>query len=217
MYDIIQFIWGASEDGYEWLDGPFATFSKEQSVGTEPALVPLGEASRSYHPRDDLFLEFAGVGADEDAQMLAFANNYGLLGGGPLWITPKHKGETTSVHGEFRSHWQQHLHRMKAAVSLWTAIKRTDRDVLNRCIHWKGREGVTYQWPPADETSPWSTHATIASREINPHLLDRFRPGDTKMPARFYLQEVVNKSLSELAAPRLLWAPADREKMGLFI
>jgi hypothetical protein len=105
---------------------------------------------------------------------------------------------------------------MKAPVSLWEAIHAKDTSVLAKCIRWPSPDHVTYEWPPSTEwITPWSTKATIASREINSHLLDRFRPGDVIMPARIYLQEVVNKSLEEFVAPRLLWT--DREKMGLFI
>ena len=44
-----------------------------------------------------------------------------------------------------------------------------------------------------------------------------FEHGEALKPARLYLQEVVNKSLAELVAPRLLWKTPDRNEMGLFM
>ena len=221
MYELFQLIWQVSEDGYEWRSGPFRLFEADLRKHDEPALIALGENSRPYKPEPDLFLKFASIDPNADAESLRFANSYGLLGGASRWLgpEPKRKGEvTTSVTGELRSHWQGHLHRMKAAVSLWQAINAEDTSVLAKCIRWRGPNHITYEWPPSsDWTTPWSTHATIAAPGINSHLLERFERGDVLKPARYYLQEVVNKSLDELVAPRLLWTAPDRNEMGLFI
>ena len=221
MYELFQFIWHVAEDGHEWRSGPIRAFGGNVQKYDEPALVALGENARAYKPEPDLFLKFASVDANADAEMLSFANSYGLLGGGPRWIepAPKQKGsEPTTVTGEVRSHWQEHLNRMKAAVTLWRAIQGEDSSVLASCIHWRSRNHVIYDWPPSSElTTPWSTHATIASPGINPHLLERFEHGEVLKPARLYLQEVVNHSLAELVAPRLLWKAPDRNEMGLFL
>jgi hypothetical protein len=107
---------------------------------------------------------------------------------------------------------------MKAAVSLWEALRKEATQVLSQCIVWRGTDRVDYNWPPSsDSFTPWSTHVTIASKQTNPDLLKRFKPGDVEIPARLYLQEVVNKNLMELVAPNLLWTIPDRKKMGLFI
>lgn len=221
MYELFQFIWHASEEGYEWRNGPFWAFEADGERHDEPALIELGETPRPYKPDPDLFLKFASVSPDADAEILSFANSYGLLGGDPRCLAPepKHKGEgTTAVTGELRSHWQEHLHKMKAAVSLWQAINSDDTALLAKCIRWRSPDHVTYEWPPSSEwLTPWSSRGIITSPGVNPHLLKRFRPGDVIMPARIYLQEVVNKNLDQLVAPRLLWTPPDREKMGLFI
>ena len=221
MYELFQLIWSVSEDGYEWQRGPMRPFGADFRKRDEPALVELGEKLRPYKPAPDLFLKFASVTADSDTEILRFANSYGLLGGGPRWIGPKptRKGKTTTgVTGELRSHWQEHLHRIKAAVSLWEAIKADDSSVLASCIHWRRHDHITYDWPPSSELmTPWSTHATIASRGINPHLFVQFQHGDVLKPARFHLQQVVNQSLKDLVAPRLLWTAPDSNKMGFFI
>jgi hypothetical protein len=221
VYELFQFIGQVAEDGYEWRSGPIRAFGPDVRKYDEPALIELGENSRPYKPGPDLFLKFASVDPEADEEILRFANSYGLLGGGPRWIAPEPKrksAETTAVTGELRSHWQEHLHRMKAAVTLWEAIQREDSSVLASCIRWRSRDRVTYDWPPSSEmTTPWSTHATIASSGINSHLLERFQHGDILKPARFYLQEVVNKSLAELVSPRLLWKAPDRNEMGLFM
>jgi len=220
MYQLFQFIWHVLEEGYQWR-GPVREFDVAVNRHDEPALIELGETRRPYKPEPDLFLEFASIDPNSDAEILRFANSYGLLGSGlrTLAPEPKRKGERiTAATGELRSHWQEHLHRMKAAVSLWEAIKAADTSVLDRCIRWRSRDHVTYDWPPSSEwTTPWSTHATIASPTTNSHLLKRFERGEVVKPARYYLQEVVNKSLAELVAPRLLWIAPDRKTMGLFI
>jgi hypothetical protein len=223
MLDPFQFVWRRSEHGYEWRTGRFTMMGAggkpEEREG--PALAPVGDFERPYVPSPDLFLEFASVDPDQEGRILAFANGYGQLGDSSRWLFPKppRKGvKTTGVDGELRSHWQEHLHKMKAAVSLWEALRRQDTKLLSQCIQWRGAERVDYEWPPSsDFSTPWGTHATIASKQTNPHLLGRLRPGDVQMPARMYLQEVVNKSLDKLVAPRLLWTPPDRKKMGLFI
>jgi len=221
MYELFQFIGQVAEDGHEWRNGPIRTFGPDIRKYDEPALIALGENSRPYKPEPDLFLKFASVDPDSDEEILRFANSYGLLGGGPRWIAPPPKRkclETTAVTGEVRSHWQENLQRMKAAVTLWEAIQGEDSSVLTRCIRWRSRDHVTYDWPPSSElTTPWSTHATIASSGINSRLLERFEYGDVLKPARFYLQEVVNESLAKSVAPRLLWKAPDRNEMGLYM
>lgn len=221
-YDPFQFVWTCSEQGYEWAEGKFVTIesaSKEEHEG--PALLPLGEPERTYVPAADLFLKFASLDPDDDGKILEFANSYGLLGDSPIWLFPKpsSKGvKTTGITGELRSHWQEHLRDMKAAVSLWEALQTEDTNLLSQCIHWRGDDRVDYVWPPsASLITPWSTHVTIASKQTSSHLLERFKPGDVTLPARIYLQEVVNKHLARLVAPRLLWTIPDRKKMGLFI
>ena len=156
-----------------------ARLAAEYGNMTNPLSSRSARTREPYKPEPDLFLKFASVDPNADAEILSFANSYGLLGGGPRWIAPapKRKGsETTTVTGEVRSHWQEHLHRMKAAVTLWVAIQGEDSSVLASCIRWRSRDHVTYDWPPSSElTTPWSTHATIASPGINSHLLKRFR------------------------------------------
>ncbi len=221
MYELFQFIAHVAEDGHEWQPGPIQAFGPDVRKYDEPALIALGENSRPYKPEPDLFLKFASVDAEADAEILSFANSYGLLGGGPRWMAlqPQHKGAApTTVTGEPRSHWQEHLHGMKAAVTLWRAIEGEDSSVLASCIRWRSRDRITYDWPASSElTTPWSTHATIAAPEINSHLLERFQYGEVLKPARLYLQEVVNRSLAKLVAPQLLWKAPDRKEMGLYM
>src|ERR1039458_3758295 len=132
MYELLQFIWQVSEDGHEWRSGPIRLFGADVRKHDEPALIELGKNSRPYKPEPDLFLKFASIDPNSDAEVLRFANSYGLLGGGPRWIAPEpeRKGEkTTAVTGELRSHWQGNLHRMKAAVSVSQAINAEDTSV----------------------------------------------------------------------------------------
>lgn len=221
MYELFQMIWHRSENGYAWREGPFSVrFGLNLETLEGAALVPIGESEIAYQPKPDLFLEFASLDLDSDPTILAFANQYGLLGGGPLWLKPEanHKGERVAgVKGEVRSYWQEHLRDMKAAVSLWQAINFEDQTVLEQCIRWRSAKHVTYEWPPSsDWSTPWSIHATIASPS-QPEILKRLKPGDVVMPARMYLQELANTRLKQFVASRLLWNSPDRNRMGLYI
>jgi hypothetical protein len=108
MYELFQFIGHVSEEGYEWRGGPFRAFpTNEKHV--EPALIELAGNSRPYKPEPDLFLKFASVDPNADAEILSFANSYGLLGGGPLWIAPEPERKVTktnAVTGELRCLWE---------------------------------------------------------------------------------------------------------------
>jgi hypothetical protein len=218
MYEPVEFIWQRAEDGYEWQGGHFRALDVKPNRYEGPALVALGDAAIAYKPEPGLFLKFASVDADSDPDILKFASEYGLLGGSPLIAPEPPKGETRqTITGELRSHWQNHLHDMKAAVSLWQAIREKDTGLLARCIEWRSDQHITYVWPPSsDWQTPWSIHATIASPS-DTELLKRFRTGDVVMPARIYLQKVVNARLHEQVAPRILWISPERVKMGLYI
>ena len=200
---------------------PIRAFGPDVRKYDEPALIALGENSRPYKPEPDLFLKFASVDPDADAEILRFANSYGLLGGGPRWIAPepKRKGtETTAVTGELRSHWQEHLHGMKAAVTLWKAI-RGRRLFCTRKLYPLAQPRSRHLRLAAIQRIDYPVEHPRHDRGagINSHLLERFQHGDVLKPARLYLQEVVNKSLAELVAPRLLWKAPDRNEMGLFM
>ena len=58
---------------------------------TNPLSSRSARTREPYKPEPDLFLKFASVDANADAEMLSFANSYGLLGGGPRWIEPAPK------------------------------------------------------------------------------------------------------------------------------
>ena len=218
MYEATEFIWQRAENGYEWQAGHFRAFDLKPNRHNGPALVARGEAAIAYKPVPDLFLKFASIDADSELEILKFASEYGLLGGSPMIAPEPSKGETSkTITGELRSHWQNHLHDMKAAVSLWLAIRTEDKDLLAQCIEWRSDRHITYVWPPSSEwRTPWSIHATIASPS-DTELLKRFRPGDVVMPARTYLQKVVNTRLHEQVAPRVLWISPERTNMGLYI
>jgi hypothetical protein len=218
MYEPTEFIWQRAENCYEWQAGHFRAFDVKPNRQDGPALVARGDAAIAYKPVPDLFLEFASIDADSELEILKFASEYGLLGGSPMIAPEPSKGETTkTITGELRSHWQNHLHDMKAAVSLWLAIRTEDKDLLAQCIEWRSDQHITYVWPPSsDWRTPWSIRATIASPS-DAELLKRFRLGDVVMPARTYLQKVVNTRLHEQVAPRILWISSERINMGLYI
>jgi len=210
MQDFFQFIQVVGEGGYVWREGPLREgFAPEVYDG--PALMQVGSEAKPVEPEQQLFLEFAGLDPADDSALLAFANANGLLTkSGPL-LTQRRPGEATqSAPGELREFWREQIRLMAAAVALWKAVKLEDESALRSLIHWRGTDRVDYEGPP------FQTYSTIASPEIRAFLLKRFHPGDVVMPAKLYLQEMVNESLARWVSPRLLWA-RDRKRMGLFI
>ena len=179
MDDVFQCsLVGFAGDGYEWRSGPFVQFP-EGTEHDEPALIALGGTDRHYKPETDLFLKFAAIDPEDDAQILAFAGSYGLLQPANRYApsrTPSSETAKASV-GELRSLWRKNLPPMKMAVSLWQAINNSDRALLAKTVVWQNPHHIVFHWPPSsDWNTPWSTHATIASTAVNPDFLKRFPP-----------------------------------------
>jgi len=89
----------------------------------------------------NLFLEFARLqesenGVDESA-VCAFANQYGLLSG---WC-PHYLQDPDS--GESLKEWQNEIHAMWKAVSIYQAMKRDNGAELTNYLYWYTR-GVNY-------------------------------------------------------------------------
>ncbi len=128
-------------------------------------------------------------------EILAFANKFGLLG------IP----ESIAMHGvltaaESMSTWIGEIRLLARAEVLRSSIAAHDRSALSQVIVWKdGRVGYEHSFR-GKKGYTW-----IATKDINPELLERFDPGDVVAPAQHYLQRCVNERLLKHVSARLLW------------
>jgi hypothetical protein len=145
-------------------------------------------------------------------------------------------------HGELLSSWRREIKEIRDATTLWLALRQAlsgDSGPLNRHIKWARKDLVYYDshpdyplprvsWllgiPPdtkgnschqEPETGDQRTLATIASSTQNSEWLRWFRAGDCIMPARYYLQKVVNEKLKNRVSPKLLWNVARNRPLDL--
>jgi hypothetical protein len=206
--EIFEFPQTVHEGGYELRAGHFMLgLDPQEHEG--PALIAIGTAVRGFHPSRELFLEFASTDPDDDVAIVGFANANGLLTLGYLTPVPAEGQSSQSEIGELLSFWRGHIGLMNEAVTLWQLLKRQDQEALARRIRWDGADCVRYDSPRGK--------SIIASRnpDIRAFLFDRLKPGDAMMPARLYLQELVNENLRRRVHPKLLWT-ADRTHMVRF-
>jgi hypothetical protein len=133
--------------------------------------------------------------------------------------------------GELLSVWSQQIQQLRQAVALWSDLRQAesgDTTGLSRHVQWH-KDLVYYDThpelpPPAfllllgimrpapprrlqddDIKDELRTVAVIASRRFNSEWLRFFRVGDCLMPAKYYLQQIVNEHLKDAASPQLRW------------
>jgi hypothetical protein len=162
-----------------------------------------------------------------------------MLPVGAAYGSPKKRPLGT---GELLSAWQHEVREMRQAVNLWSALREAqsgDMTKLSRHIQWPRSNFVYYDNHP-DRPIPaearllgiagprrsvenngedaFRTIAAIASEALNPEWLKLFRVGDCLMPAKYYLQKVVNQHLKTRVSPQLLWNVRSnrRDNLSLF-
>jgi hypothetical protein len=142
------FQWPVSRAGYEWVEVRFAqpkSASQDNKTWVMREKTP-GDSSglkRFYVPMEQatgLFRDFAGIAADDKDAMMAFANEYGMLGvmdwpGLQRELPTEWAGEPTpEKHFEVIGWWSYEIEMMRAMVYLWEMIKAGDTAGLKRCI-----------------------------------------------------------------------------------
>jgi hypothetical protein len=133
------FRWTVRTDGYSW----------QRAAGTDAEDVYLAEPAgfrgkdqRTYEPMRShgaLFRRFADLDHDQDA-ILAFANEYGRLGGDAARSIPV--GKATWI-GESLETWARAIAGMHAAVELWAKLQAGDVEGLREHLQWTGTEEPT--------------------------------------------------------------------------
>ena len=178
---------------------------------------PLPRTYRRYNPLQEsaLFITFANL-KPQPEEILEFANQYGLLG------EEKRIYGTRFSQGETLGFWEGQIQAMKKAWDLWNRTEQEDMEGLARHIHWfkdsDGRDGVAYTAQllgkevaaavskvgfkrAADKFSA----EIIASAFYQSHRLEMMHPGDVIVPAKYYVQKVINKHLEKRVSPKILW------------
>jgi hypothetical protein len=177
-----------------------------------------------------LFRDFADVSRTQGGVLL-FANAHGLLG---RPAPPAAGGQEKEPAGEHMSIWQREITALRQVVDLWARHQAGDERALARHILWAkeagGKDVVTYRSRPFGDDQELSTGELksllhpdehdadrghdftalscteiIASKDIHPEWLERFRPGDVFLPALVLVQRRLNERLPELLSPRLLY------------
>jgi hypothetical protein len=132
--------------------------------------------------------------------------------------------------GEKFSAWQVQIAKLRNAVMLWSALCEAEQGKaarLRRHIQWSSDSFVYFGSHPHLPAPPLARSmepghvaspklddlpnvslreiGVIASQLISPEWLKFFKGGDRILPARYYLQKIVNEVLLNRVSPRLLW------------
>jgi len=245
MAGVFEFTWDVYEGGYRWVETvqaraltqptPLKPAIDHEAAGAEvrPQLfltdgLPLTAGSfraRHYQPlhlHSSLFRTFAETVPTREG-ILAFADEYGPLGVGvPIELPPPGtSGIQTFGTGEPLSVWVGEILAFCQALTLWDMAREGDVAGLSRYIRWVGPDAVAYDSDPdRDPGAPPAgpllhEQRWLATREIRPDVLERFRPGDLIQPALYQVQGVVNVHLGQRISPRLLANP-QYTQLGLY-
>jgi hypothetical protein len=228
----LQFRWQVAAGGYHWRETRPSLQPDQQH---RPFLTdgrPSGAAGwrlREYLPLSEfpgLFREFADTDPSQDG-IVAFANRFGLLGGGVTQRVPLHNQSASKAtpvgNGEALHAWTDEILTMRLTAELWEAARKGDVGWLEQVIFWEkdgsGVQLLSHPELPAGELPEPPTlveRAWIAGTHLGDDVLARFVPGDLVKPALHYVQSIINRQLQGRASPRLLW-DGNRERLGLYI
>jgi hypothetical protein len=111
-----------------------------------PALAAIGNKARRIPIPDELFLEFAELDPESDADILGFANAHGLLGVRPPLglITAGKELPQDRITGELKSDWSVRIRQMKKATEIWMAVKTKNTELLAERVRWAGPRHIEY-------------------------------------------------------------------------
>ncbi len=150
------------EEGFRWRDG-FAVLDSErvETNNTGPWLTRTDSLYvRQYSPLavPTLARRFARTEPTEES-ILAFANEYGLLGH-PLWLGDPDSNEQAMLVGESLGFWQTEIESMARLMALWKLVKGGCRRELSHLV----------EWTPPSEPQQVRLHLVVVGREIRPDL-----------------------------------------------
>ena len=126
------------EDGFGLRDGLVVFDSKGDGGNIAgPWLIRSDSLYvRQYSPLavSNLHRRFAGTEATAES-ILAFSNEYGLLGHG-LWLGDSGSNDGEMMVGESLGFWQKEIGHMARLMALWELVKRRSRRELSHLVEW---------------------------------------------------------------------------------
>jgi hypothetical protein len=199
---------GASEAERQRFNDEHARIVQEQS----------NRVVRGYRPLEadsELYRKFAEVGPSKD-QILAFANEYGLLERPrnlldettTIWVT-EHLGYP--IYAEPRNKWLDEIAEMRRAVELWDAIRHWDKATLDKRIVWSEDGSVKYLGHDGTTEAAIKEGRAAISLIARPGIasysrfFDHVKAGDSAKAGFYHLQTQVNKKLAGRIDATLLW------------
>lgn len=222
--DLLQFQWDVSRSGYKIVLGRFLGSQSEidEPILTDGVGIGTGYERKTYFPlkHSALFCKFAELDNNGQA-ILNFANVYGFLRNDTRQLRLSDQPTITSDgrrghlvgYGESLNSWIHAIDTMKPAVTLWDMAQNRDEEGLSKIIKWVSDDRVLYE----NVVNGMFTGTTIADKSDNPDVFGRFRGvGDLITPAKYCLQKMVNKELTESASPKLLWENNVPHRLGLY-
>jgi hypothetical protein len=149
-----------------------------------------------------LFRDFADTATTPEG-ILAFANQYGLLGFPPRRaLVPSDQPKMfVMIKGEMLKDWIQQIQAMRNATTLWDMIRSDKRADLAKIISWQqSREERVAGW--------------YHGIQLIPGVPDTCTSDDVITPALSLLRNWINDFLVTTVSPRMQFEPARRE-LGL--
>lgn len=155
----------------------------------EITTIELESAQSSLHR------QFTSLMKKDDKDTLKFANKYGLLKRQPvhgLVFRDQNTGQQFQL-GESLLWWREEIGDMAACLDLWDMVMADDEE-LKDIVLWH-RDGITIRLD--------DSYVQLVGR-ANMNLLGRWRRGDTKGPALYYLSLEADKRLLNTLTPKML-------------
>ena len=205
-----QFSWKVAAPGYEWI------LAYDQQQGRKEARLALAESTPkgnqapegdgySPEPNPALFRVLAETPPEQN-DILDFANRYGNLGLEAKLIPAKGTmgKQAGAVMGSFLDSWRGQIASLRRLCGLWDLIQQQDLAALAYCFKWEETpDGPTMHFcshpEPFTPDAPPLGHDRV--RELipldgsEPGLMDSHRTGDVLLPAKLYLQWVLDLHL----------------------
>jgi len=227
------FLWPKAGQGYEWvnentheLDSNLVPQGNTPIETIPPWLLSRGKMLQQYPPLAEKTLHRKFATCRDRASVLKFANRYGLLGL-PLPLVPKGSGDI--VLGESLGRWLTGSQELGIMLAIWDRVKDKEEGKLGQIIVWPTNDSVELkmkakfdekmnQWvllPFGDGKSAMNeTLAQHGKTQVQPELLEHWKPYSVIEPAKYYLCREVNKRLKGHVSPRVL--PFLKDKICFF-
>ncbi|MHB0916016.1 MAG: hypothetical protein ACYC5A_02240 [Thermoleophilia bacterium] len=191
------------------------------TVAGEPSSISLLARSKYYPLRDHscLFRIFAETPVD-DAGIIAFANQFGLLGveldAAPGRVKP-FIGTAEPIIA-----WEAEIMAIKSALALWDMVTGDEYQALEDYLRplveatRNDIDGYSRKGGGADGDASRADAGELRWFRTHPEVLELFDSGELKLLALARVQAIVNEHLGSRVSPRILWDDHRRGVWGLY-